>query len=638
MFHKVFLLLCTFGLTRTFLKPITPKNNWIKTNEKKHYPFSSQYFEQYIKRLNSRNSTEQKRALIEEIDLPIETSKKSNYQKYKKYRDWVKRNRKQLQNLKWNDYEYENHDNGNDEPPYKIPEAFYDPETLPPDIFPPENMIYPPQTDIDPFADNDIRQQMKKEFERQEKQAYFEKFHRPTPNNENSDSKSENFYVVKTSSITFQDIGGYKPIKQELMQCVDLLKMNEQYAKFNVRIPKGLIFEGPPGNGKTLLAKGFAGEANCSFIPVSGSEFQEKYVGVGSARVKELFELAEKHKPCIIFIDEIDALGRKRSGNGESSSAERDNTLNQLLVSMDGFKSTHGIFIVGATNRADLLDPALTRPGRIDKRVFIALPDPTTREAILKIHIEGKPFDESVNISDLVDLTNGMSASQIENVLNEAMLMAIRENREFFTQTDIDVVMNRILVGWQPTEHQFSKDMIERITVHEMGHAMVGLLAKQHSKMTKIVINLSSPNTPGYTVFEGSTTALYTRESLFEHLMILLAGRVAEEVFYNVSVTTGAINDFEEALKLAEKMVVYYGMGEKLIYPSNSDKSKELIDKEVTQIIHDAYQLSYFIVKNCKNIIQECATKLETNKIIRRDELLSLILEKHPEIFDLYVG
>ena len=422
------------------------------------------------------------------------------------------------------------------------------------------------------------------------------------------------------------------------MQCVDMLQNHEDYMNYTVRIPKGLILEGPPGNGKTLLAKGFAGEAGCSFIPVSGSEFQEKYVGIGPARIKELFELAEKNVPCIIFIDEIDALGRKRSGDGESSSAERDNTLNQLLVSMDGFKSTNGVFIVGATNRADLLDPALVRPGRIDKRIFISFPDPITRESILNIHIDGKPHDDTVNISDMVDLTNGMSASQIENILNEAMLLAIRDKRKRFTQSDVDVVMNRILVGWQPTEHQFTKDIIERITVHEMGHAMVGLLAKQHSKMTKIVINLSSPNSPGYTVFEGSTSELYTREALFEHLMILLAGRVAEEVFYNVSVTTGAINDFEEALKLAEKMIVYYGMGYELIYPANSDKSKEAIDNEVIQLIHDAYQLSYFIVSNCKEVIRECAVKLETDRIIHRDQLLNVIKEKYPEVLDLYAG
>ena len=601
---------------------------------KKHYPFSSQYFERYIQRLNSRNVSEQKKAILEEMDLPIQLQNNATGKiHFETYQRWLLQKYPDVFNTNITTDEEDEYD-------YNIPEAFYRPHHPPADLFPPENMVYPPQPNMDPFEDHETREKLNKEFQKQKRSQYFEKFHRPQNSVSSKDppDHSDNFQVIRSSPVTFQDIGGYGSIKDELMQCVDLLRNYNAYSGYNVRIPKGLIFEGPPGNGKTLLAKGFAGEANCSFIAVSGSEFQEKYVGIGSSRIKELFTLAEENKPCIIFIDEIDALGRKRSGDGESSSSERDNTLNQLLVSMDGFKSTHGIFVVGATNRADLLDPALTRPGRVDKRIFIALPDSTTREAILNIHIQGKPCDSSVVISDMVDLTNGMSASQIENVLNEAMLLAIRENRTQFTQMDIDVVMNRILVGWQPTEHQFSKDMIERITVHEMGHAMVGLLAKQHSKMTKIVINLSSPNTPGYTVFEGQTSALYTRESLFEHLMILLAGRVAEEVFYNVSVTTGAINDFEEALKLAQKMVVYYGMGEKLIYPSNSDHSKEMIDTEVIQIIHDAYQLSHFIVSNCKNVIQECATKLETDKIIRRDELLEMIREKYPEVLELYVG
>ena len=419
---------------------------------------------------------------------------------------------------------------------------------------------------------------------------------------------------------------------------MDILSNYETYAEYNVRIPKGLILEGPPGNGKTLLAKGFAGESQCNFITVAGSEFQEKYVGVGSARVKELFKLAKENTPCIIFIDEIDAIGRKRSSDPDSASSERDNTLNQLLVAMDGFKSSDGIFIVGATNRADLLDPALLRPGRIDKRIFISLPDSKTRQAILDIHIEGKPYDETIIVGDLTELTTGMSAAQIENLLNEAMLYAIRDNRKKFTQSDIDTVMNRIMAGWQPTEHQFTQEIIDQIIVHEMGHAMVGFLAKQHSKLTKIVINLSSPNTPGYTVFEGSTSSLYTRDSLFEHLMILLAGRVAEEVFYNVSVTTGAINDFEEALKLAEKMVVYYGMGNSLIYPSNSEKYKEQIDNEMVQLIQDAYEISRFIVQNCKEVIEECTELLKTRHILRREELMTLIQEKYPEVMDLYIG
>jgi cell division protease FtsH len=332
-------------------------------------------------------------------------------------------------------------------------------------------------------------------------------------------------------------------------------------------------------------------------------------------------------------LDEMDAIGRKRSGDGETASSERDSTLNQLLINMDGFKTTNGIFVVGATNRADLLDPALIRPGRIDKRVFIGLPDMNTREAILKIHIKGKPHDHTVNIVDLVDITTGLSGAQLENVLNEAMLFAIRNNRTEFMKTDIEMVMNRIIAGWQPVEHQFTTNMLEQIAIHEMGHAIVGLLSKQHSKMTKVVINLSSPQSPGYTVFEGTTTSLYTREALFEHLMILLAGRIAEEVFYNVSVTTGAINDFEEALKLSEKMIIYYGMGKNVIYPSLSEKYKERIDNEVIQLIQDAYRISTFLVTNSKHLIQECAIILKNDRILRADDILEIISDTKPKRF-----
>ena len=421
-------------------------------------------------------------------------------------------------------------------------------------------------------------------------------------NSKNRDKKSENFEVITKFPTTFKDIGGFDKIKSELSQCIDFLSNYTKYLNYNVRVPKGLILEGPPGNGKTLLAKGLAGEAKVGFIAVSGSEFQEKYVGVGSSRVRELFALAKKNIPCIIFIDEIDALGRKRSGDGETSSSERDSTLNELLVSLDGFKNNTGIFLICATNRADLLDPALTRPGRIDKRIFIGLPDASTREAILQIHTKGKPYDSTINVKDLVDITLGLSGAQIENLLNEAMLNALRYNREVMSNTDIDTIMNKMMAGWQPNDHQFTSDIIDHIAIHEMGHAIVGMLAKHHSKMTKVIINLSSPKSPAYTVFEGTTSSIYTREALFEHLAILLAGRIAEEVFYDVSVTTGAINDFEEAFKLAEKMIVYYGMGKKIIYPSLSETYKEKIDNEVFNLINDAYAYSEFIIKNSKRV------------------------------------
>lgn len=434
--------------------------------------------------------------------------------------------------------------------------------------------------------------------------------------------------------IDFKDIGGYDPIKEELKQCIDLLKNNEKYAKFNVRVPKGLIFEGPPGNGKTLIAKALAGEAKTSFITVSGSEFQEKYVGVGASRIRELFGLAKKNIPCIIFIDEIDALGRKRASDGDLSSGERDSTLNELLVSLDGCKNMTGIFVVGATNRADLLDSALMRPGRIDKRIYIGLPDSKTRERILTIHIRGKPHDLSVVLSDLIEQTNGLSGAQIENLLNEAMLNALRQDREVFTSSDIEYILNKMMVGWQPTEHQFTNDIIDHIAIHEMGHAVVGMLSKHHANITKVIINLSAPKSPAYTVFEASTSSIFTREALFEHLMILLSGRIAEEVIYNVSVTTGAINDFEEALKLAEKMIVYYGMGKKIIYPSMSDKYKEMIDEEINTLIDDAYGYAEFIIRNSKDLIMEGAEILKQNKIMKSNELEELI-EKHIHVLKL---
>ncbi len=451
------------------------------------------------------------------------------------------------------------------------------------------------------------------------------------------DKKSDNFEVITKSGFNFSSVGGYDNIKQELNQCVDLLSNYTKYAQYNVRVPKGLILEGPPGNGKTLLAKALAGEAKTGFITVSGSQFQDKYVGVGSGRIRELFELAKKNIPCIIFIDEIDALGRKRSGDGETSGSERDNTLNELLVALDGFKNTSGVFVVGATNRADLLDEALIRPGRIDKRIYIGNPDSKTRKAILDIHSKGKPFDESIIIDEMVETTNGLSGAQLENLLNEAMLNALRQDRNKFTDVDIDIVLNKMMVGWQPNEHQFTSDIIDHIAIHELGHAVVGLLSKHHSKMTKVVINLSAPKSPAYTIFESSVSNILTREALHEHLMILLSGRIAEEVVYGVSVTTGAINDFEEALKLAQRMICYYGMGKQPIYPSMSEKYKEKIDSEVSKIINDAYAYAEFIVRNSKDLIIEGSEILKKKKVMKADELYELMNEKYNNIFNLKI-
>jgi cell division protease FtsH len=455
-------------------------------------------------------------------------------------------------------------------------------------------------------------------------------------NSKNTKKKSENFEVISKSPYNFTDIGGYNNIKLELQQCVSILSNYTKYAGYNVRIPKGLIFEGPPGNGKTLFAKALAGEAKVNFIAVSGSEFQEKYVGVGPHKIRELFKLASENLPCIIFIDEIDALGRKRSGDGETSGSERDSTLNELLVALDGFKNSTGVFVIGATNRADLLDSALVRPGRVDKRIYIGNPDEKTRAQILKIHAKGKPMESSVDMENLIEQTDGFSSAQIENILNEAMLHALRYERTAISNEDIDDIVNKMMVGWQPNEHVFTNDVIDHIAIHELGHAVVGLLSRHHSKMTKVLINLSAPKSPAYTVFESPGSSIMMSEALFEHLMILLSGRIAEEVFYGKSsVSTGAINDFEEALKLAQRMIVYYGMGKHAIYPSNSEKYKEIIDIEVAGLIDDAYGYAEFIIRNSKDLIREGADMLKQYKVVKADTLLELMNRKYSGVFEL---
>lgn len=604
-------------------------------------PFGRKYYEDYVKKLNSKNITIQNKYILgigspnnnfdEEFDIDMENDcDEDETMEEENVDNFIKKNETDY-NKQYSPFNKKHY-------PRKIIIRQIDIKDLQEQLENSFNPIVNNQRDDDDDNNNSDSH-------------YFDVFGNPIKTNENGyrrygnnkymrdekTKKSENFEVITNHTIRFKDIGGYDTIKSELNQCVDLLVNYKKYSEYNVRIPKGLILEGPPGNGKTLLAKGFAGECNIGFIAVSGSQFQEKYVGVGSTRVRELFELAKKNTPCIIFIDEIDAIGRKRSGDGESSTSERDNTLNELLVNLDGFSTKNGIFLMGATNRADLLDPALVRPGRIDKRIFINLPDSNTRESIITIHLKGKPHDSSINIKDLVDLTAGLSGSQIENLLNEGMLNALRDNRTFMEYKDIDMVINKIMVGWQPTEHQFTNDILERIAIHEMGHAIVGLLSKHHSKVSKVTINLSSPKSPGYTLFETSTSNIYTRESLFEHLMILLAGRIAEEIFYDVSVTTGAINDFEEAYKLAEKMVIYYGMGKNVIYPSLSDKYKEYIDDEVNNLINHAYQMSYLIVKNTKDFIKETADMLKNDKLIKVEKLNEIINTKYPDILQLTI-
>jgi len=448
----------------------------------------------------------------------------------------------------------------------------------------------------------------------------------------NGNKQDDDFTIIKNSEFCFNDIGGYNLVKEELSQCVDLLVNYEKYNKFNIRVPKGLIFEGPPGTGKTLFAKALAGESNCSFISVSGSDFSRKYVGEGASKVRKLFSIAKKNIPCIIFIDELDSIGRRRSSDGESSSSERDNTLNSLLVELDGFSKSNGIFVVSATNRIDIIDPALLRAGRIDKQIRLDLPDNEARKKIIEIYIKGKPHDNTILIDDLTEMLQGFTGAQIENVLNEAMLFALRNNREIFNIDDINFIYDKTFAGWTPIPHKFDENMLERIAVHEMGHAIVGYLSQYHSKLNKVVINLSSPNSPGYTLFRPDTNSVQLKEALFEHLMILLAGRIAEEEIFGVSITTGASNDLFEVHKLAVKMIENYGMGTHTIYPLNSEKYKILKDNDIINLIEYAEQISRELIISCRDLILYTSKLLVEKKIIKYDELENIINNNYNKV------
>lgn len=418
-----------------------------------------------------------------------------------------------------------------------------------------------------------------------------------------SQSESGQFHLEDMSHATnFSMIGGYTDIKEELLQILDFIREPEKYSQYGVRLVKGILLEGSPGNGKTLIARCLAGEAKTNFVVCSGAEFTEKYVGVGASRVRELFEFVRKNQPCILFIDEIDALARKRVESGEMSHQERDSTLNQLLVLMDGFhQHDNNILVIGATNRVDMLDRAILRPGRFDKIIHVPNPDMETRREIVNIHGVKKPLN--VSMEDIVRLTNGLSGAQIENLLNEATLMSIRENTLPVQLKHIEYVKERMIVGQTSNyRRNISEPTLRRIAVHEVGHLLLALQSEYYERPWKITVDSVNPkHSLGYTIFETDEQdeGLYLREYLEDKIKVLLGGRVAEEIVYGESVSSGALADFGRAFDVAKTMIMDYGMGTSPIYPYMSETYKRRIDEQIHTLITRMYkQTKEYLLSN----------------------------------------
>lgn len=446
---------------------------------------------------------------------------------------------------------------------------------------------------------------------------------------EASDSGAFQLENVK-GEFDFSKVGGYYDLKDELRQILDFIWFPTNYTQYGVRIPRGILLEGPTGNGKTLIAKCLAGEAGMNFISTSGSEFNEKYVGVGAARIRELFQFAQKHKPCIIFIDEIDALGRQRSNDGEAAGAERDQTLNQLLCMMDGFSSTSEIVVIGATNRVDILDRALLRPGRIDKIIHVPNPDSETRREILDIHLSNKPVNASLDY--IVKLTQGFNGAQIENLLNEATLYSIRNRTLPVSIEALDMMKEKILVGVTSGRRKnMSIPAQRRIALHEVGHLVMALTAENHDKPWKITIDSPNPQSSlGYTIFESDDLdeGLFTREYFIDRIKVLLGGRVAEEVFYGNSISSGALSDLEKAFSMAKKMVMEYGMGNEIIYPYFSETYKKRIDEQIHTIILRAYKETLQYLEKNKNYVELFANELLDRRTMSAEEIMTFHQKK----------
>ena len=453
----------------------------------------------------------------------------------------------------------------------------------------------------------------------------------------------------KDNKITLKDVAGLKEEKEDLEEIIDFLREPSKYTKVGARIPKGVLLEGPPGTGKTLLAKAIAGEANVPFFSISGSDFVEMFVGVGASRVRDLFEDAKKNSPCIVFIDEIDAVARRRGTGMGGGHDEREQTLNQLLVEMDGFGVNEGIIVLAATNRVDILDPAILRPGRFDRKIAVGAPDVGGREDILKLHARNKPLAEDVDLKQVAQTTAGFTGADLENLLNEAAILAAGANRAYISQEDIKKAFVKVGIGTEKKSRVISDKEMKITAFHEAGHAILFHVLPDVGPVYTVSIIPTGNGAAGYTMPLPERDEMFmTRGRMEQEIMVSLGGRIAEQLIFD-DITTGASSDIKKATKMARMMVTRFGMSENIGVVCYDDDDDEVfigrdlahakahsemisgeIDKEVKQIIDSCYARATELIRENMEVLHACANLLLKKEKISRTEFEALFEEEKP--------